>query len=446
MKAWIRTIRNDKGVALPLALFALVMLSGLLLAFLSMAGMEPVIAQNHGGSTGAHYLAEAGLELASSQLATTSWQPAFSNLNLPGLIKEYSTAINTADANVSNWSTTPPSPLSNATRIRWRGLTLNSGAYTVTGASVNENGAPLPAGRVRLLAVGSVPNSIAPLATRTIEALVLDAAADFLKYGFSSTGAVFSDQITFASQPAGRNDTYNGGPGVFQPTLSTGFYAAGNVPTGGAWSSTVSFPTPLTYPLVDFARYAASPTVVNLNALRDANGVVSITSPSQVANNTVYYVDGSFFIANTGANPIVTFIATHDIKNNATNGMTAVAGYPLLLAGGYIYMDTDNLQPLTGAIYSDGSHALAADRTYPINPLWVGHSSSNPPGDLVYVESHSQILGAVAARIPPGSSLRLFGGGGSTVTYDMNLLNGLANLYLAGNTAGKSTYLTWREK
>ena len=32
----IRTVRDETGVALPLALFALVMLSGLLLAFLSM--------------------------------------------------------------------------------------------------------------------------------------------------------------------------------------------------------------------------------------------------------------------------------------------------------------------------------------------------------------------------------------------------------------------------
>ena len=39
MKPLVSALRNERGVALPLALFALVMLSGLLLAFLSMAGM-----------------------------------------------------------------------------------------------------------------------------------------------------------------------------------------------------------------------------------------------------------------------------------------------------------------------------------------------------------------------------------------------------------------------
>ncbi len=444
MNPGIRTLRNEQGVALLLALFALVMLAGLVLTFLAMAGMEPLIAQNHDTSARALHIAAGGVELASSQLASSFWQQAFNNLTVAGLIKEYSTAINTADADVV-WSTTPPSPLRNATRIRWRGLTLGSGTYTVMGASVNANGAPLSAGQVRVLSIGYVPNSTAPQATRTIEVLARDWPANFLKYGFSSTGAVFSDEINFASQSGGFNDSYNGGPGVFQPTLSTGFYATGNVPTGGAWSSTVAL-SPSTYPTIDFARYASSPTVVNLNALRDANGVVSLTSPSQVANNTAYYVDGSFFLGNIGNTPTATFIATHDIKNNATHGMTAVSGYPLLLTGGYIYMDTDNTNPLQGAIYSDGSHALAANRTYPINPLWVGHSSSNPPGDLVYVESHSQIIGTVAARIPSGSGLRLFGGGGSTVTYDMNLLNGLANLYVQNGAAGGSKYLAWREK
>ncbi|MGH7362035.1 MAG: hypothetical protein ACREJI_10540, partial [Candidatus Methylomirabilales bacterium] len=61
MKPWAGPIRNQKGVALPLALFALVMLSGLLLAFLSMAGMEPTIAANHTDVTRARYAAEAGI-------------------------------------------------------------------------------------------------------------------------------------------------------------------------------------------------------------------------------------------------------------------------------------------------------------------------------------------------------------------------------------------------
>ncbi len=442
MDSWVRTGRNEKGLALPLVLLALVVLSGALVAFVSMAGMESLIGQNHDSSTRALHIAEAGLELAGSQVASSpTWHDAFSNLSLPGLIKEYSTASNAPDASVADWSTTPPSPLSNAKRIRWRGLGLASGAYTVMGASVKDNGSSLGSGQVRILAVGYVPNATSPQASRTIEALFIE-QGNFLKYGFSSTGTVFSDQISFAAQPGGFNNSYNGGPGVFQPALTTGDYSGGNVPTGGGWSSLNPLSSPLRFPRIDFARYASSPNVVNLNAFRDASGIVRLTNSSQITNNTVYYVDGSFFISNIGVDPTVTFIATHDIKNNATQGITAVSGYPLLLAGGYIYMDTDNTNPLRGAIYSDGSHALVADRTYPIDPLWVGHWAT-PPGDLVYVESHSQITGAVAARIPKGSGLRLFGGGGTTVTYDMNLLSGLPNLYMGND---EKRYTAWREK
>jgi hypothetical protein len=55
-------------MVLPLALFALIMLSGLLLVFLSTAGMEPTVAANLHDATRARYLAEAGVEWAFDQL------------------------------------------------------------------------------------------------------------------------------------------------------------------------------------------------------------------------------------------------------------------------------------------------------------------------------------------------------------------------------------------
>jgi len=79
MKRGAGRVRNEKGVALPLALFALVMLTGLLLAFLSMAGMEPTMAANLSDVTRARYVADAGIEWAYDQLAvaplagTGSW-------------------------------------------------------------------------------------------------------------------------------------------------------------------------------------------------------------------------------------------------------------------------------------------------------------------------------------------------------------------------------------
>lgn len=61
-------------MALPLALFALVILSGLLLALLSMTAMEPAISANLTDVARARYLAEAGIEWAFDQLIPASGQ------------------------------------------------------------------------------------------------------------------------------------------------------------------------------------------------------------------------------------------------------------------------------------------------------------------------------------------------------------------------------------
>src|SRR3990172_12849027 len=74
MRAHIRAVRGEKGVALPLALFALLMLTGLLAAFLTMSGMEPSMAANLNDVVRARYVAEAGVEWAFDQLVlNTNW-------------------------------------------------------------------------------------------------------------------------------------------------------------------------------------------------------------------------------------------------------------------------------------------------------------------------------------------------------------------------------------
>jgi len=67
----ISAARDERGVALPLALFALVLLSGLLLAFLGMSLHEPQIAQNHVSSSRALHIADAGIEHAWAVLPST---------------------------------------------------------------------------------------------------------------------------------------------------------------------------------------------------------------------------------------------------------------------------------------------------------------------------------------------------------------------------------------
>ncbi len=72
--SWSRIRGNEKGVALPLALFALVILVGLVLTFLSMAGTEPQIAGNLNDTTQARSMADAGLEWAFDQLVQQTVQ------------------------------------------------------------------------------------------------------------------------------------------------------------------------------------------------------------------------------------------------------------------------------------------------------------------------------------------------------------------------------------
>jgi hypothetical protein len=58
------TPSSERGVALPMALMSLALLSSLLLALASLARIEPVIAANHLRSTQARALAESGIEYA----------------------------------------------------------------------------------------------------------------------------------------------------------------------------------------------------------------------------------------------------------------------------------------------------------------------------------------------------------------------------------------------
>jgi hypothetical protein len=65
------TVRDEKGMALPLALLSLVTLGGLLVAFLTMGSHEVLIAQNHDSSSRAFYVTDAGIEHAVGIFSST---------------------------------------------------------------------------------------------------------------------------------------------------------------------------------------------------------------------------------------------------------------------------------------------------------------------------------------------------------------------------------------
>jgi hypothetical protein len=71
MNGWRSAFRDERGVAVVMALILLVAMTGLVLAFLSVSAFEPQISRNLSSTAQARYLAEAGLEWGFNALSST---------------------------------------------------------------------------------------------------------------------------------------------------------------------------------------------------------------------------------------------------------------------------------------------------------------------------------------------------------------------------------------
>lgn len=89
---------DQRGVALPVALIALVALTGLLVVFLSMGSTESMISQGHAVVTEARFVAEAGLEHGYDTLAQSAdWNSILLGADgLPGTADDGQVAVTTA--------------------------------------------------------------------------------------------------------------------------------------------------------------------------------------------------------------------------------------------------------------------------------------------------------------------------------------------------------------
>jgi len=81
MRKWRGLLNNEQGVAIVLAVMVLLVLTGILMAFLSVSALEPQISRNVADTAQARYLAEAGIEVGFNLLvntgdATQSFTPA----------------------------------------------------------------------------------------------------------------------------------------------------------------------------------------------------------------------------------------------------------------------------------------------------------------------------------------------------------------------------------
>ncbi len=124
MNRWAGIARNERGVALPLALFVLVSLSAFVLAFLSMGGMEPQVARNLSDTARARYVTDAAIEWAFDQFANpaTTWSTVLAGPQVAGT---GTSATNPRAA----WVT--PVAGGNPVQQTLPGLTASSGTYTV---------------------------------------------------------------------------------------------------------------------------------------------------------------------------------------------------------------------------------------------------------------------------------------------------------------------------
>jgi Tfp pilus assembly protein PilX len=69
MKTWRRLLGNERGVALPLAMILLMILTMLTITFMSLGAVEPQISRNLSDGARARQLAESGIEWAYNQLS-----------------------------------------------------------------------------------------------------------------------------------------------------------------------------------------------------------------------------------------------------------------------------------------------------------------------------------------------------------------------------------------
>jgi ABC-type glycerol-3-phosphate transport system permease component len=69
----LRLLQGKKGIALVLAMFVLVLIAILLVAFLELITSDLQITTNHAGRLKALYIADAGIEYAVAQLRTNSY-------------------------------------------------------------------------------------------------------------------------------------------------------------------------------------------------------------------------------------------------------------------------------------------------------------------------------------------------------------------------------------
>jgi hypothetical protein len=346
----VRTIpKCQRGIALPMALMALLILSAMIIAFSMMAASEPVLANNQLQVAQARAVAESGLERA-------IWA-----LNNP------------ADPNgIPNPLVTPAAPYNGTTAVPVMMNGAQLGVFTVSvtnGATANER---------NLVATGWTPTNVGPgpKAKQRIRATLykirfLDPPAALVVRGdidANGNATVDSRSDTSCGNKAGTwslgATTIGGAARIYSHEDNNSANQSANQPTDALQNLASSAFDPYTY----------SPTELNaLKAIAKSQGtyyqgMVTFNASNRIPNGIIYVdtVSGqNIDAAGPNTTPISDF-ASVDIHGNAPAAQSGVFSGWLVVAGslsisgtfqmhGLIYVLNDMSYTATGTGLVDGA-------------------------------------------------------------------------------------------
>jgi Tfp pilus assembly protein PilX len=231
------SILEERGMALPLAMIVLIIFASLAALFAGLAITEPQVSSNFALSKQALSVADGGLEWARIQItnnpAFPTWQQAFNNV--AGI--QYSTAAAAAKADTAmadaDWTPAAPATIANvpttATRVRWTGVALGSGFFTVTVSSVDEAGVnysalpnpPNDPNQLRLVSTGTTGTG-----TASVREIISP---------FTLPSSYFPGALSVRNNADLRGNSYVNGSDASGPDVP-GVFATGVVTQGGSAS------------------------------------------------------------------------------------------------------------------------------------------------------------------------------------------------------------------
>ncbi|MBI2160435.1 MAG: pilus assembly PilX N-terminal domain-containing protein [Candidatus Rokubacteria bacterium] len=207
-----KPVNDEQGVAFPMAMIVMAILSALMAAFAVLATSEPQIASNHMASTQARALAETGVERALWALSA-------------GMRATPPSGALTTDATTGNLIPSSVTPFyDGSTFVSVRSV----GGFKVTvadGAASNEK---------VVTAVGYVPNDTNPIAIKKVTAVVMSMKWINPMCGVCAGGENPPGSTTEIK--VGGTATVNGSTSV-QGTTPAGSYCSGVTPTSAVGSN-----------------------------------------------------------------------------------------------------------------------------------------------------------------------------------------------------------------